>query len=101
MEKLNLAKDSVTCAREMCDLRFKHKFNLKRHYSVHTTEKLYECEVCGKRFKRKDDLKQHYITHSTEKPFVSKICLKEYKCYNIMCPLISKNNNFFENLMSV
>ncbi|EJW74462.1 hypothetical protein WUBG_14629, partial [Wuchereria bancrofti] len=49
---------------EVCSKTFKKKFELIRHYVVHTKERRFVCEICGKRFSQKASLGQHALTHN-------------------------------------
>ncbi|CAG9535270.1 unnamed protein product [Cercopithifilaria johnstoni] len=49
---------------EACGKTFKKKFELMRHYVVHTKERRFVCEICGKRFSQKASLGQHTLTHN-------------------------------------
>uniref|UniRef100_A0A0R3RTA9 Zinc finger protein n=1 Tax=Elaeophora elaphi TaxID=1147741 RepID=A0A0R3RTA9_9BILA len=49
---------------EACGKTFRKKFELMRHYVVHTKERRFVCEICGKRFSQKASLGQHALTHN-------------------------------------
>uniref|UniRef100_A0A915PVN9 C2H2-type domain-containing protein n=1 Tax=Setaria digitata TaxID=48799 RepID=A0A915PVN9_9BILA len=49
---------------EACGKTFRKKFELVRHYVVHTRERRFVCEICGKRFSQKASLGQHTLTHN-------------------------------------
>uniref|UniRef100_A0A8R1TM51 C2H2-type domain-containing protein n=1 Tax=Onchocerca volvulus TaxID=6282 RepID=A0A8R1TM51_ONCVO len=49
---------------EACGKSFRKKFELMRHYVVHTKERRFVCEICGKRFSQKASLGQHMLTHN-------------------------------------
>ncbi|KAL3997210.1 Zinc finger C2H2 type family protein [Acanthocheilonema viteae] len=58
----NLGDRAHKC--EACGKTFKKKFELMRHYVVHTKERRFVCEICGKRFSQKASLGQHTLTHN-------------------------------------
>ena len=47
---------------DVCFENFRDKYNLKRHYVVHTREKPYACSLCDGRFTQISSLKQHIKT---------------------------------------
>ncbi|KAM3722404.1 Zinc finger protein [Dirofilaria immitis] len=49
---------------EACGKTFRKKFELMRHYVVHTKERRFVCEICGKRFSQKASLGQHTLIHN-------------------------------------
>ena len=54
---------TVTCS--VCNMTFKRPHTLRRHMSVHTGIRPYQCNVhnCGKTFARKDNYMQHLQVH--------------------------------------
>ena len=47
---------------DVCFENFRDRYNLKRHYVVHTREKPYACSLCDGRFTQISSLKQHVKT---------------------------------------
>ena len=54
---------------DVCFENFRDKYNLKRHYVVHTREKPYTCSLCDGRFTQISSLKQHIKTKHGEQSY--------------------------------
>lgn len=63
---------------DICQMKFSHAANMRRHRMRHTGFKPFECRVCLKRFFRKDHLMEHMITHSKQLPFQCPMCDKSF-----------------------
>lgn len=63
---------------DVCQMKFSHAANMRRHRMRHTGFKPFECRVCLKRFFRKDHLMEHMITHSKQLPFQCPMCDKSF-----------------------
>ncbi|GAB6027154.1 hypothetical protein CHUAL_013912 [Chamberlinius hualienensis] len=63
---------------DICQMKFSHAANMRRHRMRHTGFKPFECRVCLKRFFRKDHLMEHMITHSKQLPFQCPLCDKSF-----------------------
>ena len=64
-----------------CFKEFDHKYELKKHSTVHTPP-AFECSNCGKTFKRKNELFVHYKTFHEEETDIYK-CSKCSMTFNI------------------
>ena len=66
---------------KICSKTFLNRWNLNRHITTHSGEKLFKCNYpnCGKSFKRNDNLKAHLKTHSNVRPFKCTSCQSEFK----------------------
>ena len=68
----------VNC--DQCDKTFKCPSGLRRHMTVHSSERPFQCIICSKSSKTKDDLLRHMkTTHSNERPHVCESCGKSFK----------------------
>lgn len=43
----------------MCSYGTSNKFDMKKHFLIHTGERPFQCNICGKKFSRNDHLKRH------------------------------------------
>ncbi|XP_052746173.1 zinc finger protein 782 isoform X2 [Bicyclus anynana] len=68
----NTEEKRFTC--DICNVKSKSKYNLKRHIRRHSSNKLYSCEMCEYSSKRKDSLLSHKISHTGVKPHSCDIC---------------------------
>ena len=66
-----------------CVMAFKTAYELKRHLTIHTTEKPYKCDLCGMYMKTRKNLRGHLIRH------------KENKCQN--CGITFRLTSWFKN----
>lgn len=71
LDENNATKEKFECDR--CNKVFVRKNHLKRHMTVHSDERAFECTVLGclQKFRRRDHLQNHLNTHSQ---------LKIHKC---------------------
>ncbi|VDK32552.1 unnamed protein product [Gongylonema pulchrum] len=59
----------------VCNKTFCKKFELDRHFVVHTKERRFICDICKKRFSQKSSLAQHKLTHSSDTAQIHKCTL--------------------------
>ncbi|KAJ3665433.1 hypothetical protein Zmor_000929 [Zophobas morio] len=57
-----------------CNKSFPYKSYLKRHMTVHVTNKKYKCSQCDKKFINQHNLSVHMQTHSGSFPYMCKFC---------------------------
>ena len=67
LKDINVNKDFFECM--ICNRIFNRKYNLKRHYLVHTKKYPYKCEKCGKGFIENYVLIKHYEKVHNEKKY--------------------------------
>ena len=63
----NIKKNIFECM--ICNKIFNRKYNLKRHYLVHTKKYPYKCDKCGKGFIENNVLLKHYEKVHNEKKY--------------------------------
>ena len=61
-----------------CGKGFSKKANMKKHEKKHSSNKSYNCDVCSKSFTLKTVLQRHMLIHTGEKPFVCSLCGKAF-----------------------
>ena len=57
-----------------CDYVAREPSKLKRHLTVHSSEKPFACSLCTFRTKRAEDLAKHRSSHTGEKPYHCHLC---------------------------
>lgn len=66
-ELISLDSFSIRCSSS-------RRAKLKKHMSVHSEERRFQCKVCGKRFKSHEANRVHQRIHTQEKPYICHIC---------------------------
>ncbi|XP_022795610.1 zinc finger protein OZF-like [Stylophora pistillata] len=61
---------------KVCNKCFTQAGNLRKHHTVHSGEKPFQCKVCSKCFSQAGNLRKHHTVHTGEKPFQCKVCNK-------------------------
>ncbi len=56
----NATKEELAFACPVCSKGFKNNFGLKRHGTVHSDSRPYQCETCKLSYKREDQLRQDW-----------------------------------------
>ncbi len=54
----NATKEELAFVCPVCSKGFKNNFGLKRHGTVHSDSRPYQCETCRLSYKREDQLRQ-------------------------------------------
>lgn len=67
-----------TFACDKCDKVYTKRSHLKRHYTIHSSQKPFKCEVCGQGFSRLEHLKRHSTIHSNIKRYECEFCDKKF-----------------------
>merc|ERR1712062_412644 len=80
---------------------FKTKMNLKRHQTVYTGEKPYQCEVCDKRFTQQQSLNAHRVgKHLGIYPsFVCKYCNKSLRRRSDLTSHIAHQHSYLDEAL--
>jgi hypothetical protein len=76
---------------DVCQKRFKHASDRKRHMSVHSGEKRYSCGVCQVQFKDASSCRRHIREHTAVKQFHCQICSTYFKRSNQLKNHLSKH----------
>ena len=74
--KSRSGKKSVKCS--VCGKAFRNKYDMQRHYIIHTGVKPYDCKTCGKSYTHKSSLLAHMRIHSGERPYSCGQCGKDF-----------------------
>ena len=73
-------QDTFPCTVPGCDKVFKVKNLLQRHLkTVHTSERLFNCDKCPKSFKTRSNLTTHSMVHNSESKFFCEECGQQFK----------------------
>ena len=67
----------LTC--HICQKKFSHSGNLKKHVRRHKGVKPYVCSDCPMRFYTASELRQHQSVHSDVKQYCCCLCNKSFK----------------------
>ena len=59
---------------EVCGQRFRQRYNLILHRSIHTGERPHQCSECGKMFRTKAYLEEHHRVHRQDKRYACAKC---------------------------
>ncbi|XP_061589029.1 zinc finger protein ZFP2-like [Cololabis saira] len=74
--KSRSGKKSVKCG--VCGKAFRNKYDMQRHYIIHTGVKPYDCKACGKSYTHKSSLLAHMRNHTGERPYSCGKCGKDF-----------------------
>ncbi|XP_037079656.1 zinc finger protein 19-like [Pollicipes pollicipes] len=66
-----------------CSKRFRNKYNLKRHSTVHAGVKPFSCEFCTRAFRLKDHLKTHMRSGPQTAPLACAPCGLTFPCFTL------------------
>ncbi|KAG4073248.1 hypothetical protein HA402_008594 [Bradysia odoriphaga] len=67
-----------TFACDKCDKVYTKRSHLKRHYSIHSSQKPFKCNICGQGFSRLEHQKRHMTIHSNQKRYECEFCDKKF-----------------------
>lgn len=63
---------------DKCDKVYTKRSHLKRHYTIHSSQKPFKCEICGQGFSRLEHQKRHMTIHSNQKRYECEFCDKKF-----------------------
>lgn len=63
---------------DQCNMKYRTKNRLKRHYRVHTNDRPFNCDRCEKKFYTKYNLEVHSRIHSGIKPYTCQFCGQQF-----------------------
>lgn len=63
---------------DKCDKVYTKRSHLKRHYSIHSSQKPFKCGICGQGFSRLEHQKRHMHIHSNHKRYECEFCDKKF-----------------------
>lgn len=74
------SEDQDRCFKcNLCPYSTNVKYNLKRHFLVHSGERPYKCDVCNQCFTQVHALKSHMLLHTGEKPYSCNVCSMSFR----------------------
>ncbi|XP_059615366.1 zinc finger protein 26-like [Phlebotomus argentipes] len=81
--EFNGLQKPVVC--QVCGKAFKTQFLHDRHTEIHKEQiKSFECEICHQKFREKYKLKTHMSIHTLERPFACDICNKTFRLKHLL-----------------
>ncbi|XP_041088385.1 zinc finger protein 551-like [Polyodon spathula] len=63
---------------DLCGKAFRQRWELERHFMLHTGTRPHSCHECPKSFSTKSALARHGLTHRNERPFPCGLCGKAF-----------------------
>lgn len=63
---------------DKCDKVYMKRSHLKRHYTIHSSQKPFKCEICGQGFSRLEHKKRHMTIHTNQKRYECEFCDKKF-----------------------
>ncbi|XP_055321082.1 zinc finger protein OZF-like [Sitodiplosis mosellana] len=69
--------EEQTC--DLCSMKFRTIYNLKRHLLTHTGEKPHKCMYCERAFAQSGDLNKHLRQHVGDKTYQCNLCFKSFR----------------------
>ena len=79
-----VTRKCTSCECPQCGKKFNRRYDMHRHFRIHTGENPYKCSICLKSFNQKQSLAVHSRIHENVRPFKCQVCSKAFHdCTNL------------------